>query len=469
MNKVRIIAIALISLFIFASCQVGQREPDAKYVFYFIGDGMGIAQVIAAEAFAAAESGEEYAPLNFRQFPAAGLATTYASNRFITGSAAAGTALASGEKTNINRISMDTSGTLPIESLADKAKAIGMKVGIVSSVSIDHATPAVFYAKQLNRGMYFEIGLDLTKSSFDFFGGGGLRVIEGELDDQNVNLYELAEQNEFRYINTKEGFDELSPSDQKVLFVNPELTSGASMLYSIDQEKAYIDLADITAKAINYLDNENGFFMMVEGGKIDWASHANDLAAVVLEVLDFSAAIDEAIKFYHQHPDETLIVVTSDHETGGLSLGNSITGYKTDYGILANQKGSGEEFNKILVDWRKEHDLDEEGFEEMMMLIENYFGLGGEGSPHTMTSEEIDEYKELFFDYDDALQKEYGNYSGLTLKSTEILTRQAGAGWTSSTHTAVAVPVYALGVNHAAFATNLDNTDIPKIIWETIQ
>ena len=469
MNKVRLIAFALISIFIFVSCQIQPEEAKAKYVFYFIGDGMGLSQVIAAEAFQSAVSAKDYTPLSFRKFPHTGISTTYATNRFITGSAAAGTALATGNKTAIGRISMDTSGTIPLESIADKAKLKGMKVGIISSLSIDHATPAVFYAKQKKRNMYFEIGYDLTKSNFDFFGGGGFSTADGEIDGQVVNLYELAQENGFQYINTRDGFKGLVPSDNKILSVNPELVSGASMHYAIDQDDDYINLADITGKAIEYLDNENGFFIMVEGGKIDWASHANDLATVVHEVLDFSAAVEEAVKFYQLHPDETLIVVTSDHETGGLSLGNKTTKYETDYTILTNQKISGEEFNKVLFEWRKTNHLNEKGFKIMLNVLEEYFGLGGEDAPIPLSPGEIEDYKNVFMAYDTSLQSEYGNYSPLTIKSTEILTRQAGAGWTSTAHTAVAIPVYALGVNSASFSTNMDNTDIPKIIWETIE
>ncbi|MCK4569129.1 MAG: alkaline phosphatase, partial [Bacteroidales bacterium] len=110
-----------VSFFFFISCKPQAEDQKAKYVFLFIGDGMGVSQVIAAEAFQTAMSGGEYIPLGFRQFPAAGLSTTFAENQFITGSAAAGTALATGNKTAIGRISMDTSGTVPFETIAEKA------------------------------------------------------------------------------------------------------------------------------------------------------------------------------------------------------------------------------------------------------------------------------------------------------------------------------------------------------------
>ncbi|HSG68099.1 MAG TPA: alkaline phosphatase, partial [Bacteroidales bacterium] len=258
MYKPRYLLAVLVTLFIFISC-CRQEEPRAKYVFYFVGDGMGLAQAIAAEAYQSSLSDDEYIPLSFRRFPVTGLINTYAANQFTTGSAAAGTALATGNKTSINRIGLDPEGKEPFQSIALKAKNRGMKVGIISSVSIDHATPAAFYAHQPDRNMYFEIGLDLAASSFDFFGGGGFLKPDGIVGGDSVNLYALAIENGYRYINTKEDFHELKPADEKVLFVNPRLTSGASMYYAIDQPEDYITLADLTSKAIEYLDNENGF------------------------------------------------------------------------------------------------------------------------------------------------------------------------------------------------------------------
>jgi len=460
-----------ISFFAFISCQQAeQNNPKAKYVFFFIGDGMGISQVMATEEFQSSMTGEgNHIPLGFREFPGAGLSTTHAANRFITGSAAAGTALATGHKTNIGRISMDTSGTVPFETIAEKAKKKGMKVGIISNVSIDHATPAVFYAHQPNRGMYFEIGLDLAASNIDFFGGGGFRKPEGEFEGDKIKIIELAQQNGFEYINTKAAFEALTPSDHKVLFVNPGLTGGEAMLYAIDQPEGYISLADITKKAIELLDNENGFFMMVEGGKIDWVCHANDAATTVYEVLDFSAAVDVAVSFYKQHPDETLIVVTADHETGGLGLGSNVMKYESDYSLLAHQKVSGDAFNNILSDWRKDNHINEKGFKKMLMLLEENFGFGGEEAPIALSRGEKETLKKAFMAYDLSQESEYGNYNRLTYVATEILAHRAGLGWTTYSHTGVAVPVYTIGVYSTAFSGNIDNTDIPKLIWETIE
>lgn len=426
---------------------------------------MGLTQVIAAEAYQHAINGGEYTPLGFRQFPTAGLATTYAANRFITGSAAAGTALATGNKTNISRISTDTSGTVPLQTIAEKAKLKGMKVGIISSVSIDHATPATFYAHQASRSMYHEIALDLAKSDIDFFGGGGFR--KPVLED--VNVVELAVENGFQYINDEESFDALVTADNKVLFVHPDLTGGAAMKYAIDQQEGYITLAEITEKAIEYLDNDQGFFMMVEGGKIDWACHANDAGSMVREVLDFSSAVDVAVKFYLQHPDETLIVVTSDHETGGLSLGNNQMKYDSDFGLLKNQNISGEDFNVVLSEWRKENHLNEKGFKKIMQVTEEYFGFGGDTAPIVLDEKERETLNKAFLAYDLSQEGEYADYSPITLQSTNVISSRIGVGWTSQSHTGVAVPVYALGTGHQAFSGNMDNTDIPKLIWEMIE
>ena len=467
MNRIRFLVPVLMLLLILSAC-CRQEELRPKYVFYFIGDGMGLAQAIAAEAFQSSLNNEDIEPLSFRRFPVTGLATTYAANRFITGSAAAGTALATGSKTNINRIGLDPSGEVPLLSIAYRAKDKGMKVGIISSVSIDHATPASFYANEPDRNMNFEIGLDLAESGFDFFGGGGFLKPNGLVDGDSVNLIEYILEKGYRYINNREEFEGLTPAEQPVVFTNPQLTGGASMYYAIDQPEGYITLADITAKAIEYLDNDKGFFMMVEGGKIDWVCHANDVASVVHEVIDFSAAVEEAVKFYKQHPDETLIIVTADHETGGLALGTRSMGYKSQFALLEHQDISGEGFNDILKKWKEDNQADELDFNNFMELLEEHFGLGGSDAPLPMTEEEIKELGDLYQSSGLNTFSEYESYSIITYEATTLMAKKAGFGWTTSSHTGIAVPVYAIGVNESAFSGNIDNTDIPKIIWTSM-
>ena len=155
-------------------CQNAPQEKKAKYVFYFIGDGMGVNQVNGTEMYLAEKEGRiGLKPLNFTQFPVVNVATTYSKYNSVTCSAAAGTALATGSKTKNGTIGMDSLHKEPLYSVAVEAKNAGKKVGITTSVSVDHATPAAFYAHQPNRSMYYEIGTDLPKAGFDFYAGAG--------------------------------------------------------------------------------------------------------------------------------------------------------------------------------------------------------------------------------------------------------------------------------------------------------
>jgi len=202
-----------------------------KYIFYFIGDGMASVQIHAAEAYLAAIQGKDEVAGNQKakllamsHFPVQGMSTTFANNRLITGSAAAGTALACGMKTNIGVISMNPDATGPYTTVAELAKARGMKVGIVTSVSIDHATPAVFYAHQPSRSKYHEIAMELANSNFDYFGGGGFH------DDETGagNAIETAKANGFAYVNTRDALAAVAPGTRTVA-TNHTLMGGAAL------------------------------------------------------------------------------------------------------------------------------------------------------------------------------------------------------------------------------------------------
>ena len=443
----------------------------AKYVFYFIGDGMGIPQVNAAEAYLAANSDIiGIKELNISHFPAQALFTTYAENRYITGSAAAATALATGHKTTINTISMDGSRQRPLKTIAEIAKDNGMKVGIITSVSIDHATPACFYAHQPLRSKYYEIGIDLANSNFDFFGGGGFKSPAGK-NNKKINSIELAKKNGYKYVNTKEDFNKLNNSSGKVIAVSPILANGKALRYAIDQNKDDITLADFTSKAIEVLDNEKGFFLMVEGGKIDWACHANDAATVIHEVIDFDAAVGKAIDFYKKHPKETSIVVVGDHETGGLTIGFAGTKYESSFKLINNQKVSFEGFNKILSKYKKNHNKSNAKFSDILALLKENFGLGNKNLE--LSEYELFRLKEAF---NQSINKKnikpknihentyllYGGYEPITVTATHILNQKAGIAWTTYSHTGTPIPVRVMGVGQNVFKGYFDNTDIPK-------
>ncbi len=454
--------------------RTNQAEAQrAKYVFYFIGDGMGLAQVAATEAMLAARHNKDgFEKLNFTEFPVTGIITTQAANRLVTGSAAAGTALASGQKTNINRIGMNGDATEPLNSIAYHAKARGKKVGIISSVSIDHATPAVFYAHRPDRNDYYEISQDLAASNFDFFGGGGFAKPDGG-GKKSPTSWELAEKAGYTITRTREQFDTLSPAAGKALAVAPRLESSGAMPFAMDQTSEDIPLAAFVEKAIRMLDNENGFFVMCEEGKIDWACHSNDAVAMAYNIEALAEAIKPALEFYKQHPDETLIVVTADHETGGLALGYALTRYDSYLQMLTAQKVSMDRFAKtadstFAIEGHNHPDT-------AMALVLKYYKLGtGDGIQLTDRESKLlqDAYlvstKQSKLEDKDELRLSYGHENALAATATKILNNKAGLAWTTWSHTASPVPVYAIGAGAESFGGFYDNTDVPKKIAQAM-
>lgn len=451
---------------------VGQ-SGRAKYVFLFIGDGMGLAQVNATEAYLAALQGKiGLERLNFTSFPEVGLVNTYAANRLITCSAAAGTALATGHKTNIDRIGVSSDGKEAYESIAVKAKNAGYRVGIVTSVSIDHATPAAFYAHQVDRDMYFEIGAELAGSNFDYFAGGGFITPDGTFGGNPVNLIQLAKDSGYQVVNTRAAFEQLAPGSGKALVISPRVAGGTSLPYSIDMNPNDLTLADLTAKGIQMLENEKGFFMMVEGGKIDWAGHDNDAATVVHEVQAFDEAIGKAIEFYRKHPEETLIVVTADHETGGMALGHRETRYDANPELLKYQRSSEEEMIRIAEDFRKNKTADTIAeFNRMLKVMENELGLNSRLHETLLDSAEtavlLGYFKAGIYQAVDQ-QDMYSDSNPFISEAVVLMNKRAGISWGTGSHTSVNVPVYATGTGAEEFSGYIDNTDIPRIIGEIL-
>jgi len=308
------------SLFLLVSCSLDVFSlPEAvpKYIFLFIGDGMGANHIEAARQYADSTEaiGEGYVPLRFDDFPATGMARTHNYWGGLTDSAASATAIASGKKTSNGVINMNPCTTKSFTPITELMKAKGRKVGIVSSGSLDSATPAAFYASAPSRNDNYDIALQLANGAFDFFGGGNLSDPLGASDAQ-TSVFEIAQNNGFTIADTKAEILALTPSDVPALAVS----SSTSLPYLIENNASDPTLAEFTRAAIDLLDGDGGFFIMAEGAKIDSASHAGDIMRMIPEVMALDEAIAEAFAFYGEHPDETLIVVTSDHETGGLTI-----------------------------------------------------------------------------------------------------------------------------------------------------
>ena len=334
---------------------------QAKYVFYFIGDGMGVNQVQGTELYRGELEGKiGITPIWFTQFPYATTATTFSATNGVTDSAAAGTALATGNKTQNGTIGMKQDLQTEVSSVAVWAKNKGCRVGVTTSVSVDHATPAAFYAHDPSRGSYYKIGTDLYKAGFDFYAGSDFIDPNNKdnKDGSSENLYTMAKKNGYTIARGyKDYLKKCKKADKMILFQSEKASEKdrTAIPYAIDRTKDDLTLAEITRSAINFLskDLSKGFFLMVEGGKIDWACHSNDAATAFHEVADMDEAVKVAYEFYSQHPDETLIVVTADHETGGFVLGTGA--YKLNLQVLKNQKVSESGFTRILNELRKKY------------------------------------------------------------------------------------------------------------------
>lgn len=457
----------------FGHQSMASGQPAPKYIFFFIGDGMGLAQASATEAYLASVRGTiGFEKLHLSSLPVQSLMTTHSQSHFITCSAASGTALATGHKTSNGTVSMDSDHEVDFTSVAEMALQHDMKVGIITSVSLDHATPAVFYAHETHRSNYYEIALDLINSGFHFFGGGGFLEHDG-IEEGDVRIVDAAARKGYTIVNSVEDFESLKPGKEKVLAINPVLQDGESLPFAIDDKGDGISLAEYTSKAIELLYNKKGFFIMVEGGKIDWACHDNDAATTVKEVIAFDEALGVALGFYAQHPEETLIVVMADHETGGMSLGTDGMDAKRAYGLLQYQKCSMVAFSNKILDY-KEKGLDSVlTFEAILDTVQYYFGLGNADLP-------LNEVEMIFLNeaYNQSLghhgvgsdplagQMMYGEKDQLAVTCVRILSRKAGIGWTTGSHTASPVPLHAIGAGQEMYSGYLDNTDIPRKVMQ---
>ena len=440
---------------------------QAKYVFYFIGDGMGVNQVNGTEMFQAelqnGRIGVE--PLLFTQFPVATMATTFSATNSVTDSAAAGTALATGKKTYNHAISVNEEKNA-IQTVAEKAKKAGKKVGITTSVSVDHATPAAFYAHQPDRNMYYEIALDLPKANFDFYAGGGFLKPTTTFDNKKApSIFPIFEEAGYTVARGYNDYKAKSQNAEKMILIQEEGANPSCLPYAIDRKDNDLTLAQITESAIDFLTKgkNKGFFLMVEGGKIDWACHANDAATVFNEVKDMDNAIKVAYEFYKKHPKETLIVVTADHETGGIALGTGK--YALNLKALENQKASAEVLSKKISDLRKAKN-NHVAWEDIKNLLSEEMGFWSV-LPITWEQEKKlrDEYEKSFVrNKVEFAESMYAKTEPMAAKAKEVMDQIAMVGWTSGGHSAGYVPVFAIGAGSDLFIGKMDNTEIPKRI-----
>lgn len=492
-----------------------QKEGIPKYVFLFIGDGMSYPQIQLTNYYAntMVNQGNEKSvsvededktvltsenKLNMMNFDVSGSAQTYDSTSFAPDSASTATSIATGNKTWSGSINVSEDFTQKYETIAEKLKAQkDYKVGILSTVNLNHATPAAFYAHQESRNSYYEIGLEMIESGFDYFAGGGLKQTTGAEENQE-DLYTLAENAGYKVVKTQAEAEALTAEDGKTIVIDEHLADGDAMAYELDRQESEWSLADYVEKGIEVLDNENGFFMMVEGGKIDWACHANDAASTITDTIALDDAVGKALEFYNEHPDETLIIVTGDHETGGLTIGYAGTDYDTFLTNFENQKISYAKYDSDYVSAYKENKTD---FDTVMKDVTELFGLQVPTEETSESSNQKDsadqhpesedtgalvmttyEYEQLKTAYETTMSRTgeeeefgqeeyvlYGSYEPLTVTITHILNNKSGINFGSYAHTGLPVEVLAEGAGAENFDGYYDNTDIYNKMAELLE
>ncbi|MGN0231133.1 MAG: alkaline phosphatase [Muribaculaceae bacterium] len=433
---------------------IAAYAAQPKYIFYFIGDGMGLGPVMATEQFNR-QVLKNTDPILMLRFPIVSSAMTYSADAPVTDSAAAGTALSTGHKTRNGMLGMDAD-TVAVSSIAKYLKEKGYGIGITSTVPVDDATPGAFYAHQPNRSMYNEITSDMAASDYNFFAGSILR------GDKEKTLKMLSDGGYSVFY----GLDQLKASapKDKTLLLGPAGITQYQCGYTIDSIAGALTLPQITQAAIDHLTRftPKKFFLMVEGGNIDWCNHSNDGGTAIKEILNFNQAIALAYEFYRQHPKETLIVVTADHDTGGCSVGAG--GKHADYSLIDYQRISKDNFSAKCKEMAKSgKDIT---WNEMKQILGNDFGLFGPIAVKEKEEKKLEEaFTEVFIKKDAEENKTlYNSYDYFVEAVFKFLDRKAGFGWTTNSHTGCLVPVCAVGVGAEKFGSLNNNIDIPRKI-----
>ncbi len=455
------IALALSLLFL----SVSLLAQTPKYVFYFIGDGMGANSVQLTEMYLASIQGKlGIEPLCFSQFPVATMATHYSANSNVTDSAASGTALATGVKTKNGRLGIDPDGN-PVRNMAEMAKAKGQKVGIVTTTGINHATPGAFEAHQMDRGMYYEIAQDMIANGFDFYGGAALY---GENSRPESPLRPQFEAAGYTICNPQ-GFQAGWKDMKKVLMLPGE---GQYISYSIDtvneipeRKDDHVTFKQLVESAVTFLmkDNKKGFFLMAEGSEIDHANHSHDAATCIHEVIDFDEGIKVAYEFYKKYPKQTLIVVTADHETGSLTLGPRNA---NDLARLSVQKHSMNVLSSMLKQRMGERQ-DVLSWDEIQEFLRKELGLW-DSVKMTWNDEKAlrDIYEETVAKRKAGSVKDlYADNAKIVAAAIGLLNQKARVSWVSG-HSSGYTPVFAIGAGSQLFTHKTDNAEIGRLIMQ---
>ena len=447
---------------LFFTAALSAKTP--KYIFYCIGDGMSFAHVMATQLFyenGNYEDGNE--SLVFLDFPVRSAIRTYANNSLITCSAAAGTALATGHKTNLAHIGIGPDKQ-PLTSVAKQLRDKGYAIGIITSGQLDDATPAAFYAAQFRNDTY-QIGKKRADSQFDFLAGSTLMKPFNRRDPSQPYIYDYYRQKGYTVCRGPEGYNSQKNAD-KILLVDTDTTLKKWLPYVIEREPGKLGLEFMVQAGIEKLykkKNKKGFFMMIEGASIDHASHPRDIATAIKETIEFDRSVRLAYEFYKKHPDETLIIVTADHETGGLTIGETTT-HPFNWEYVNYQKMSKESLSKLFQKMRETGEIDT--WEKTKKILAENTGLWDKIPVNA------GEEAQLMQCYYETIVKKsskqeitlYAKSEPLVADAIALLNKKIGVGWTSFSHTGGFVPFYAIGCQARQFGALNDNIEIPNTI-----
>ncbi len=447
----------LLSLFALVALGVAAQSP--KYIFYYIGDGMGMGPIVAAQNYNRLILKNDK-PLTMMQMPVVGWALTYSASSDITDSAAAGTALATGSKTKNYMLGMNAD-TVAVTSIAKILHDSGYGVAIATSVAPDDATPGAFFAHVPNRSMTYQIGCDMAASGYEFVAGAGLRGTE--TDGKPNDLLDRFAAEGVQIVRGPEGAASITAA--RALLLNNEGSSRSNIGYTIDSIQGTLTLPLIASTALKQLErtSPDKFFMMIEGGNIDHALHGNDAGASIKEIINFDEALKVAYDFYLAHPDETLIVVTADHDTGGMAIVRSGGIGNIDY-----QKVSKEEFSNFCKAMLKTRNIFT--WDDMKAYMSENLGF----FTHIPVSEADEtKLKKLFDDTfelrNTADQKTlYANFNAFAVEVFNMFNNAVGVTFCTTSHAGNAVPVFAVGVGADLFKGFNNNTDLPAAILKAV-
>ena len=451
-----------------AQAKKAPAQQSPRYAFLMIGAGMGPGPVMAAQNYLH-YCVDPDSVLNMLQLPVSSRQMSYSASSPVTDSAAAGTALSTGTKTKNAMLGMNPD-TVAVISVARRLKDQGWGIGLVTNNAPDDATPGAFYAHVPNRSMYYEVDRDAAFSGYDFISGAQLRGAKDKAGNP-TDIYNVFEQQGVQILRGQKGAQQVAESQSKrILLLNPEDYGNNNELgYAIkgaDADTVGLSLLTSVDACLAHLEKNSPkhFFMMIEEGMIDHSLHGNDGGTAIRQVLSFDRVIARVLEFYRAHPDETLIVITADHDTGGMSNGCAATGYNAFYRNVDAQTMSKDRFSDLCQSMLRDRRV--YTWDDMKELLARSFGLGTTFKLKKEQEEDLEEaFKETFVDRNSTDEKGlYKTSNAFAAEVFKVFNDASGFGFTTRNHTGNFPPVFAIGVGSDRFAGTLNNIDIPQII-----